>query len=428
VDKIVFHAKLVDLPGLLAQHPELDAVPGSRGPSFMLRTWRGSYRAFIEHSRADWYSRKDKRLPYEGTLNVKAHVDGQRVTLAKLNVTPIFRKMGRNQTRLEITGIGCALGLAPQLTQMLFTPFIDPRTTQLAEIHLAIDIDAPSRFLVPFQEQASGKGIPRNRAVHWNDFDNVGLSLGSGNFLGTLYDKRRQVADLRVAEDGPRKRAAKAASRKSPRSKLAILPEHASRFIHIARMEFKFRPKLLDLLGSPAVVLPKLLDWISPFSLADLRYLDEATPEAALACEAQRYGFAPQRPTLKGVRAKRKERKPGMSLALNHGEGCLDTILGLGVTPEWAEQLAQSLHAATLAELIRVSGLTHIDLRAIVEAAMPRLQAELETCLSTRSVRLVHEPAPHQRTESPENAAQGLRRPTGSIQHEALTNALCGPS
>jgi hypothetical protein len=430
VDKIVFHAKLVDLPGLLAQHPELRALPGSRGPSFMLRTWRGSYRAFVEHSKADWYGRKRKHLPYDGTLIVKAHVDGVRVTLAKLNVTPVFRGIAKDQARFEISGVACTLGLAPALSQMLFAPFIVPRTAQLAEIDVAIDIDAPSRFFVPFQERRSGTGIVRNQSVHWNDFDNVGRDFGSrkSKFCGTLYDKRKQVHDLKFAEGWPRKKRAKAGPRKSPRSGIAILPAHAEFFEHLTRLEFRFRPKLLGLIGSPATVLPALLGWISTFSMADLRHLGRATPEAALACEAQRYGFAPQPPTLKGVRSKLAVKKPGLPSGLNHGERCLDLLLSLGVNPEWAEQRAQSLHAATLAELVRVSGLTHIDLRAIVEAAMPRLQAELEACLSTSCVRLVHEPAPHRRTKSQESAAQGLRRPTGSIQHEALVNAFCGPS
>ena|GEM_PF-4133924 len=429
IDKIVFHAKLVDLPGLLAEHPELKALPGSRGPFFMVHTWRGSYRAFVEHSKADWYSRKRKCLPYGGTLLVKAHVDGVWVTLAKLNVNPVYRSMGRDQARFEISGVAWTLGLAPPLSQMLFAPFIEPRTAQLAEIDVAIDIDAPSRFFVPFQERRSGRGIARDHAVHWNDLDNVGLDFGSrkSKFFGTLYDKRKQVRDLKFAEGWPRRKRTKSGPRKSPRSGVAILPAHAEFFEHIARLEFRFRPKQLGLTGSPGTVLPALLDWISTFSIADLRHLGRATPEAALACEAQRYGFAPQPPTLNGVRSKLAAKKPGLPSGLNHGERCLDLLLSLALNPEWAEQLAQRLHAATLSELVRVSHLSRIEPRAIVEAAIPRLQEELEACLSTRAVRLVRKPAPRHRTASPENAAHGPRRRKGSHAHESFVNALCGP-
>lgn len=381
IDRLVINGKLVRLEEFFGRFPMLLASSGTSGPGFRLRTSRGTYWAFVEHQTPYWCRDGKRFQPYETTVLLKAYIDGPPVTLARLDQGPRGYRMRPGRVRLEITGLACTLGLAASLCQYLFSPFVHPDSVELSEIHLAVDIAAPSRFLMAFQADRSGPGILRKHQRHLNDLCNVGFEIGAGagGFSLLKYDKRERVAASKLYD--PRFDLS-LVSRK-PRGRAAFVPGYAENWPDVTRCEGRFRPPKLGLRGDPRTVLPRLLGRLQTVHVADLRCHEGPTLGSVLACDARFDGFVPQPPKLETVLRKQAETpdEPGCFPVHNHGEHCLATLLKLDVKPDWAEEAAQTLHAETRAELLRMSRRSGINLRAIVEEALPRLLGELDACL-----------------------------------------------
>ena len=243
-------------------------------------------------------------------------------------------------------------------------------TVDVGELHIAIDIDAPASCLLPFQpKQGENRGF-RTAHAYWNDPMNVGLALGAGPFSVSSYDKKQEVQDAKFGVcDGA-----------------GIEPKHMLTWKHAARIEIRVRPQQIDLDAAPQKVFSEdLLDRIRALFVADLRHLEGATPLADLVCLARRQGFIARSPIPKRSAGRKAPKRSDDLHLLHFGPWLVERLRAAGMKRKSIEKIVPVLHSAVSDALMRLSEKTPIDLCAIVEAALPRLQAELSACLETRS-------------------------------------------
>ncbi len=417
-DKLVLSAKLASRERLCSHLPLFDANPGTKSPHFFLSTPHGPVRAFWQRSKADYIEPCKRYLRFKRTLNLKAFVEGDWRTIAKLSIDP-FRKRCKAHTgkrgphlnipcdcaergkrcpadhfeynrpnnygcsvcfaltgaqpniRFEVTGLGCTLGLHTWLGQSVFAPFVDRETITVAELHVAVDVAAPADCLLPFQRKLDENRGFQTVVGHANDLDNIGLSWGSSSrpFSVAFYDKSRQVLDFKH----------------KMLQTVAIIPSHASGAEPIARIEFRFRPVQRDLDPTPECVLSeRLLDLIDTFRVADLRHVRGATPIAELLCRARQLGFVARPPKFKLPIIWRSPVSSDDLSKIHFGPWLIARLHDAGYR-KTVEKAAPILHDAVYAELIRLSEQSGIDLRAIVEESIPRLRAELNACVGIES-------------------------------------------
>jgi hypothetical protein len=235
-----------------------------------------------------------------------------------------------------------------------------------------VDIAAPAACLLPFQRRLDGNRGFRTVVSHTNDLDSIGLSWGSSarGFSVVYYDKKQHVQDASLG-------FCKGA---------AILPHHAREAKHTARVEFRFRPPLDDLDPTPEGVLSeRLLDQIDTFRVADLRHVRGATPIAELLCRARQLGFIARQPKFKLPIVWRAPVCSDDLRKIHFGPWLIARLHDAGLYRKSVEKAVSVLHKAVHDELMRLSAVSNIDVRASVEAALPRLQAELDACLGVEA-------------------------------------------
>ena len=418
-DKLVLIAKLAHRERLVRHLPLLYAKPGAMSQDFFLPTSRGPVRAFWERSKADYMKPWKRYLRFKRTLNLKAFVEGHWCTIAKLSIDPFRKRCSEHKgkrgphfnipcdcalhgqrcppdhfeyerpdnygcgdcdaltraqptLRFEVTGLGCTLGLHTSLGQSHFAPFVDRETITVSELHLAIDLHAPAACLLPFQRKLDKNRGFQTVLSHTNDLDCIGLAWGSSSrpFSVAFYDKAGQVFDFK--------------HKMLPT--VALLPDHASDTQPTTRIEFRFRPVRSDLDPTPEGVLSdKLLDLIDTFLVADLRLLEGATPLAELLCRARQLGFIARQPKFKLPIVWRAPVSSDDLRKIHFGPWLIAQLHNSGMYRKSVEKAASILHGAVLDELMRLSTVSGLDLRATVEAALPRLQAELNACVGVET-------------------------------------------
>jgi hypothetical protein len=416
IDKLLLIARLTDRSGLLRHAPFVKPKRGSKSTHFLLSTVDGPKRAIWQRSKADYMHPCKRYLRFHRTVNLNVMVVDQIHTVAKLSIDPFRKRCEAHQgkrvrhfdipcdceehgercpadhfeydrpnnfgcsdcaaltetqpnIRFEVTGFGCQLGLHTSLGPSLFAPFVDPETITVAELHLAVDVNAPTGSLLPFQRKLDRNRGFRNVVAHWNEFGDIGLSFGSSSGMWSVafYNKKAQVWAAWLGE----------------RPGAGIKPRHTRHWTDTARIELRVRPPRLGFDPTPQGVLSHdLLDRIATFLVADLRHVQGVTPLSDLACRARQMGFIARSPLSKAATQSKTKGSSNATPADHFGPWLAAQLRKLGMRRKSFEQAVSVLHGTVLDELVRLSIVSGIDLRAIVEESIPRLQSELDACIA----------------------------------------------
>lgn len=284
---------------------------------------------------------------------------------------------------LEITGKGLELGLGVGLSQTFFAPYAVHDSVRVREAHLAVDIDVPGPCAIPFASTQTRYPIGKVRSHTNIDLGGPACgALGGGVTYGRPghqvvgYDKRAEVRFKRC--DGqPWRRD----------------PPGTESFSNVYRLEFRLKPSKIDSGDSPSGFFERLRPVWRRWALADLRHVERLDIEAYLLAWVKMHGLGLP-PTEKTPKRRRRAKQtteardereasaPGIDRTVEEAEGfgvaMLRRFQRARMSRRRAFRHASALQAAAEEALEGVASRSGIDIGATVDAALPRLQQELD--------------------------------------------------